>query len=345
MPPIVALLTDFGDEDAYVGVMKGVMLGIHAELRLVDLCHRVAPFTVLQAAYLLYSAWDYFPPGTVFLSVVDPGVGSERGALVAAAGGPGAAADAEAAPDGSPGGEPDGAPAGTGAAPDGSRLLVAPDNGTISLLARMKPRLRAFRLRAGAAPAGRPAGATFHGRDLFAPAAARAAVEGIAAVRGEPIGPVLLPEALPEVDTAAGRISARILHIDRFGNCISAVHRDDLGRLEAGGRATGCLEARGPAGGGFGVSGPAGGGLGSGGSEGGGPLWVRLGGARIEGLRRTYADAPPGGLLAYIGSSGFLEVAVREGSAARRLRVKAGDWIEVRRYGPGRPAPRRRPPA
>lgn len=284
MPPIVALLTDFGEEDAYAGVLKGVLLRLEPALRLVDLTHRVEPFNVLSAAYLLLSAWDHFPPGTVFLAVVDPGVGTARGALAAQA---------------------------------DERLLIAPDNGTVSLLLRRKPGLRAWRLREEGLPTPPAAGdaygedaartaarsSTFHGRDIFAPAAARAAAGGLQAVRGEEIRPVTLPEAWPERDPAGTRLAGRILHVDRFGNCISSLHRDDLSGLGAP------FEK----------------------------LRVRLGRARLAGLRRTYGEAPPGGLLACLGSSGFLEVAVREGSAARRLRVQSGARIEVT-GGSGAPA-------
>ncbi len=283
MPAIVALLTDFGDRDAYAGILKGVLLRLQPDLRLVDLTHRVEPYDVLQAAYLLLTAWDHFPAGTVFLAVVDPGVGSARGTLAAEAGG---------------------------------RILIAPDNGTVSLLARFRPDLRAFRLREEGPPpddahnggiieegrlrrriadGAEAPSATFHGRDVFAPAAARAAAGGLEAVRGEPVRPVLLPEALGPQRGPGPFLRGRILHVDRFGNCISSVHREDLARL-------GAAEDR---------------------------VRVRLGRARLRGLRRTYAQAPVGEALALFGSSGFLEVAVREGDAARRLGVRAGQTIDV----------------
>jgi len=111
---LIVLLSDFGVSDSYVGVMKGVMSGLAPNIHQVDLTHDVPAFDVLAGSYLLYSAWNYFPKGSVFLAVVDPGVGTARRELVASSGG---------------------------------KVLIAPDNGIVSLLKRMNPDTRCFRAR------------------------------------------------------------------------------------------------------------------------------------------------------------------------------------------------------
>ncbi len=270
-PAVVVLLSDFGLRDGYAGVLRGVILGIDPALQVVDLSHEVQPFAVLSAAYILYAAWDYFPEGSVFCAVVDPGVGSARGACLAQCRG---------------------------------RVLIGPDNGLVSLLARLRGDLQAYALNPAALPAGgaialapavseialAPAvSATFHGRDLFAPAAALAASFGPQRVRGPAIEPVLLPEVQPIKERT--RLKGRVLHIDRFGNCITCLHASDLGSLDPK------------------------------------RLRLRLRAARVRGLKRTYAEAPRGGSLALLGSSGFLELALREGSAAGKYGIRVGDTV------------------
>ncbi len=136
---IIALLTDFGGREGYAGIMKGMLLSCDPELKVVDLTHEIEPFAVTSAAYILYSAWDFFPKGTVFCAVVDPGVGSSRGIVLASV---------------------------------KERTVIAPDNGVISLLHRMYPGLEVFSLKSNHPALPKEASATFHGRDIFAPAAA-----------------------------------------------------------------------------------------------------------------------------------------------------------------------------
>ncbi|MCI0370300.1 MAG: SAM-dependent chlorinase/fluorinase [candidate division NC10 bacterium] len=185
--PIITLLTDFGTADAFVGVMKGVILGIAPQARLVDLTHEVPPQAVAVAAFLLETAWREFPPGTIHLVVVDPGVGSNRRPLAA----------------------------------EGPRArFVAPDNGVLSpilqaggatvLHALTRPEF--FR---------QPVSRTFHGRDVFAPVAAHLANGVALAALGPPVtNPVRLdlprPEPLP-----GGGAAGQVLHVDRFGNLIT----------------------------------------------------------------------------------------------------------------------------
>jgi len=272
---IVALLTDFGGKDAYVGVMKAIILSRDPSIRIVDLTHEIEPQNLLSASYLLYTAWDYFPSGSVFCAVVDPGVGSERGTLLAEIQG---------------------------------RYLIAPDNGLISLLLRMYPDGLVHSLRiAGLGepetdavpstteppPTRPPPSSTFHGRDLFAPAAALCAAGRGEQLRGRRIQPVVLPDVIPEHVT--GAVHGQILHIDRFGNSICSVHRRDIEMLEANHRR----------------------------------IVVQAGTFHDEALRTTYADVQVGAALCLVGSSGFLEIAVREGSAAKRYRFSSGQSVTL----------------
>ncbi|MBN2553349.1 MAG: SAM-dependent chlorinase/fluorinase [Spirochaetales bacterium] len=275
---IVVLLTDFGCQDAYAGIMKGVILCRDPAIRIVDLTHQIAAHDILSGSYVLYTAWKFFPEGSTFCAVVDPGVGSNRGALVA---------------------EMEG------------RYLVAPDNGLISLPARMFTGLSIHQLEIESLPGIRPAGSrdagagaqrpgsggpTFDGRDLFAPAAALCAVGGIRRIRGREIRPVLLPEVVAE--RGGSTVTGRILHIDRFGNCISSIHSSDLEPL--------------------GLQ-----------QHGAGAAAVRAGKFQGERIRPTYADTEIGAPLCLFGSSDFLEIAVREGSAAQRFGLSPGEPITV----------------
>jgi len=270
---IVALLTDFGGRDAYVGVMKAIILSRDLSIRIVDLTHEVEPQDLLSASYLLFTAWDYFPSGSVFCAVVDPGVGSERGTLLAEIQG---------------------------------KYLIAPDNGLISLLLRMYPDGLVHSLRTAGLtesdaepattepPPTRPLpSSTFHGRDLFAPAAALCAIGHEDQLRGERIQPVVLPEIIPE--HVADAVHGHILHIDRFGNCICSVHRRDIETLEAKH----------------------------------GRIVVKAGAFHDASLRITYSDVPVGAALCLIGSSGFLEIAVREGSAAKHYGFSSGQSVTL----------------
>jgi S-adenosylmethionine hydrolase len=266
MSPLIALLSDFGTREAYVGVMKGVILALAPEARLVDLTHEIAPQAVSEAAYTLVSAVDYFPSQTIFCCVVDPGVGSERRALAVQL-----------------------------ALTRSSAVVVCPDNGLLTpLLARVRQAVVLDNPRYHLVPVS----ATFHGRDIFAPAAAHLA-------RGVPLGELgspLSPEALvrlewPEPQVQDDGFRAHVIHVDRFGNLITNLPGDWLS-----------------------------------------PPWerweVRLAAQRIRGIRRTYAEVAPGEALAYVGSGGYLELAVRQGSARDAWGADVGTDLEVVKLEP-----------
>jgi S-adenosylmethionine hydrolase len=190
--PVIALLTDFGVRDHYVGVMKGVILGICSDVTLVDISHDVPPYDVFAAALELAASYHYFPAGTIFLVVIDPGVGSARRGI---------------------------------AADTGDYRFVAPDNGVLSLVEEDHPSERTVELseRRYARPT---ISRTFEGRDRFAPAAAWLANGVDLGVLGPAAGALhrlALPK--PAIESESGTVLGQVLRVDRFGNLITNIDR------------------------------------------------------------------------------------------------------------------------
>lgn len=249
--PLITLLTDFGTSDPYVGEIKGVLASLTPSSSLVDLTHDIAPGDVRAAAYILGRVWRRFPPGTIHLVVVDPGVGTTRAALAARFDG---------------------------------HFFVGPDNGVLTPV--LPPD--------GEPPVGLPtpadAAPTFHGRDLFAPAAA-------ALAEGSPLlslGPRLgrAPERLiPAEPHHEGKsLIGEIVYVDRFGNLITNLTPETVPDYAT----------------------------------------FEVEDTDLGPLRRTFGDVPTGGLLAYLGSGGAVEIGVRDGSAARRLGIGVGGTVRAR---------------
>ncbi len=185
--PVITLLTDFGTADHYVAAMKGVILGICPDAQLIDITHKVPPYNILDAAFTLSQAWPYFPPGSIHLIVVDPGVGSSRRPLMAEAGG---------------------------------HIFVAPDNGVLTLVRKEVGSLKTRELTAERF-FHHPVSDTFHGRDMFAPVAAHLATGVPPAEFGDEVyDSVVLPAGEP-VETSTGVWTGNILHIDHFGNIVT----------------------------------------------------------------------------------------------------------------------------
>ncbi|MBD3346792.1 MAG: hypothetical protein GF401_17180 [Chitinivibrionales bacterium] len=255
----IALLTDFGLDDWYVGVMKGVALRINPSASLVDVTHAVAPGNVREGAFVLMNSFSWFPEGAVFCVVVDPGVGSERKIVVAQT---------------------------------SQYSFVAPDNGVLSFVLDKYPdsRIYSFDNRHYALP---QTSATFHGRDIFAPAAAHLSrgipPEMMGAVQ---TGYVRLERYSP-VCTRSG-VEGTIEYIDRFGNAITSIEPGHIDTLEKDSL----------------------------------PV-VNAGKGNAIPLCRWYRQVPAGAPLALIGSSGFLEVSINGGNAADRLELKVGDRVTV----------------
>jgi hypothetical protein len=196
-PPVITLLTDFGLSDHYVAAMKGVILGICPHAQLVDISHEVTPYAITEAAYTLGQAWPCFPPGTIHLIVVDPGVGSARRPIVAEAAG---------------------------------HYFVTPDNGVLSMLYAAVP-AHTVREITAAGFFRKPVSRTFHGRDIFAPVAAHLANGAEAAEFGEIIGEYQYLDFARPVSTGPHSWTGTVLKIDRFGNLISNFASADFGRL------------------------------------------------------------------------------------------------------------------
>lgn len=248
--PIITLLTDFGTSDSYVAEVKGVLLTGAPGTSLIDISHAVPPGNIATAAYLLGRTWKHFPRGTVHLVVVDPGVGTTRRAVAVGREG---------------------------------HFFVAPDNGVLTQI--IGPGAEVWTL---AEPV--DASPTFHGRDLFAPAAARLAMGATLAEVGALIlePPVLLASPLPQYE--GKRVHGEILHVDRYGNLVTTLTSEVV------------------------------------------PAYAILESEDMEigPIRRTFGDVEKGELLAYWGSSGHLEIAVRDGSAARRLGIGVGGRVTAR---------------
>lgn len=197
--PIVALLTDFGTRDHYVGTMRAVALSVCPDLALVDITHDIEPHDILGGALELAAAARYFPPGTTFLAVVDPGVGSARRAV---------------------------------AVDTGDYRFVAPDNGVLTLALRDHAPRRMVELtdRRYARPT---VSRTFEGRDRFAPAAAWLARGTDLAALGRPLKSLhTLP--VPEPVADGGVVTGEVVRVDRFGNLITNIDRATFGKRAAG---------------------------------------------------------------------------------------------------------------
>lgn len=185
--PVISLLTDFGTADHYVGAIKGVILDICQQARLVDISHEISPYAIAEAAYTLAQAWMCFPAGTTHLVVVDPGVGSLRRPILAEAEG---------------------------------HYFVAPDNGvlTMALASAARPRVREI---TAARYFRKPVSQTFHGRDIFGPVAAHLALGTSAGKFGKRIADyVRLDDAQPR-QVSARAWKGEVLKIDRFGNVVT----------------------------------------------------------------------------------------------------------------------------
>lgn len=244
MRPLITLLSDFGTADGYVAEMKGVLYSMAPDATVVDLSHEIPPHDVELARLTVARYWRRFPPGTIHVVVVDPGVGSSRAAL---------------------------------AVSSDERFLIGPDNGVLS------PALLVADAAAITLPVPAAASRTFHGRDVFAPAAAALAGGTPITALGTPHDqPVVrrTPEAVRRED---GAVLGEVLAIDRFGNAVTNLVGVRNGVIAAGGR----------------------------------PVPVRS----------TYADVASGAAVALTGSSGLLEIAVRDGNAAQVLKIGRGATV------------------
>jgi S-adenosylmethionine hydrolase len=259
-PGILTITTDFGVAGPYVAAMKGILVGMVPEAKIIDVCHTISPQNIVEGAYVLAGIVDYFPENTVHLAVIDPGVGTDRRLIAVSILG---------------------------------QWFVLPDNGLITGVARGKEPDGIWEI---ANPAlWRPQiSATFHGRDILAPAAAHLLAGGDPA----DLGPLLTRFATlrnfePSFEDQG--FIGEVIFKDAFGNLITNVHSD---RLDDTPQAD----------------------------------WeIEIAGERITGINRTYGQRPTGSLIAIVGSTGWVEIAVVNGDAARLLMVGSGTTVRIRR--------------
>ena len=264
MPKTIALLTDLGLKDPYVGMMKGVMTSIAPDARFIDLTHEIAFHNVREGAFDLFVSYRYMPADTIFCCVVDPGVGSDRRGVALT----------------------------VRSSSVGPYTLVGPDNGLFTGALYGMEITKAVSLENPKYQLPEVS-STFHGRDIFAPSAAHLA----AGVPLEELGPKLDPTTLvslswTEPRQKEGGWEVDTIHADQFGNLVTnlptSLLRPDLSKWR-----------------------------------------VKLGVVDIGPVRHTFSDVRPGRPLAYVGSNGLLELAVRDGSAKNLLNVGADSVIAV----------------
>ncbi|HKY44552.1 MAG TPA: SAM-dependent chlorinase/fluorinase [Pyrinomonadaceae bacterium] len=249
---MITLLTDFGTVDYFVGAVKGAILSVNPRVVIIDITHEIPPQDVEAAAFTLLASYQTFPAGTIHVAVVDPGVGSERRPIVVRA---------------------------------GAQLFVGPDNGIFSYVYEREPSHQVFHITSDKYFRPSPS-MTFHGRDIFAPVAA-ALSKG---VKPEALGPLITnPVGL---ETSLTPEVLKIIHIDRFGNCITNITRDLVD------------PKRHPT--------------------------LLINRKQISVFREFYSSASPNELFAIWGSAGFLEISMNGSSAAKVLRAKRGDTVNVR---------------
>ncbi len=274
MSSIITLTTDFGVDDAYVAVMKGVILSINPEANIVDITHSIEPQNIRQAAFILGYTYRYFPKKTVHVAIVDPGVGSERRGVVLKT---------------------------------PSALFVAPDNGVLSyvidelssnedLTVQYSQDQYSVNLIKGLEAVAitephfwrHPVSTTFHGRDIFAPVAAALSLDISPYELGGKITSLqIFPIPKPFVDYQ-GNLVGNVLHVDHFGNLITNVKKSDLPGKD---------------------------------------ILIEAAGRLIQGITDYYAEGEE--LMAIIGSSGYLEISLKNGNAADFLNTGIGDEIKV----------------
>ena len=259
--PVIALLTDFGNRDFFVGSMKGVIAGILPAIRIIDITHEVPPFNIKAAAFILRAAYSYFPTGTIFLAVIDPGVGSPRKVILVKT---------------------------------EDYYYIAPDNGILSLTLEHDPPVDMCEV-------SNPeyflpeVSHTFEARDRMAPVAAWLA-SGVPLKKFGPVLPAYEKLELPEPVKNEEGIQGEVLYADKFGNLITNITEDWLGKCGEKGR------------------------------EG---LILLVGETSIA-YQNSYVEAGKGELLFLPGSLGLLEIAVCEGSAAERLHLFPGASVFIK---------------
>ncbi len=254
---MITLTSDFGLKDPYVAEMKGAILTINPKATIIDVTHDVQKFNIRMGAFMLASAAPYFPKGTVHLAVVDPGVGTDRGAILVQT---------------------------------KQCFLVGPDNGVLMLAAQNMEIEHTYEL-TNPKFMRLEVSSTFHGRDIFSPATAYLDT----GVKPEEFGPEITKPVMPgfaRLKSSNGTLTGEVLYVDSFGNIITNISRKEIAQTKT--------------------------------------VNVKLPKFSLKlFLGKTYAQTKPKEAIALIGSHGFLEIALNQGSAAEKFHIAAEDKIEV----------------
>jgi hypothetical protein len=258
--PIITLTTDYGTSDHLVGVLKGVILSINPEVNIVDITHRVLAHDVLDGALTIGQAYKFFPPKTIHLVVVDPGVGTPRRPILVAG---------------------------------DQHYFVAPDNGVLSSVYDQTEALYVWNI-TSEHYFRNPVSNTFHGRDIFAPVAAWLSKSWQTSSFGEPITD-FVRFAIPKPKSAENSVKGAVLRIDHFGNLITNITPEDVPALVAAD----------------------------------GKFTIRVGNGQVAKVVQTFAQGAQGEAVGIIGSSGFLEISVNKGNAARTLAAARGAEVTI----------------
>lgn len=256
---IITLTTDYGTNDHLVGTLKGVILKINPEVTIVDITHDLTPFDLLDGALAIGSAYSYFPPKTVHLVVVDPGVGTERRPLLVSA---------------------------------ANQYFVAPDNGVLSVIYEREVESLVVRHANAEHYYLQPVSKTFHGRDIFAPVAAWLTKGWQTSGMGDEIEDYKR-FALPRPKETDGVVKGVILRADSFGNLITNFRQEDLPESA---RQDGAIQ-------------------------------LQIGTQAVSRFVETFAQGNGAEPFAYLGSSGFVEIGVNKGNAARTLGLGRGTAV------------------
>jgi S-adenosyl-L-methionine hydrolase (adenosine-forming) len=252
---IITLTTDYGTNDHLVGTLKGVILKINPEATIVDITHNVAPFDLLDGALAIGAAYSYFPPRTIHVVVVDPGVGTDRRPLLVSA---------------------------------ENQYFVAPDNGVLSVIYEREENVVARHATAEHYYL-QPVSKTFHGRDVFAPIAAWLSKNWAPASMGEEIQD-FKRFAMPRPKATDGVAKGIVMRVDAFGNLVTNFRAEDLPE----------------------------------GASENGEVNFQVGTQAVSRLVSTFAQGNAGEPIAYVGSSGYVEIAVNKGNASRTLGIGRG---------------------
>lgn len=254
--PVITLTTDFGTRDGFTAQMKGVILSITRNVLIVDVTHDIAPFSILEGALVLKGLHRYFPEGAIHMAVIDPGVGTARKCI---------ALRAE------------------------NQYYIGPDNGIFSLVLgdETSQEIREIQNPDFCLPMPHP---TFHGRDVFAPAAAHLASGKAFESLGDLMNaPVML--TIPEPEITSDGIAGEVIYVDRFGNLTTNIEAGILVR-EVG--------------------------------------TVSVANKTIAGLSRSFGEVPEGRIVALVNSYGYLEIAINQRNAAGRLQIGKGSPIGLK---------------